>query len=130
MLTIGYKTSISRAFTAADVEAFAALTGDYNPLHISDEYAAGTAFGKRVVHGMLVASLFSNILGNIFPGFGTAYLYQELRFYEPVYLDEVVVAEVELIQILGQNKFAVFNTVAVKANGKKVIVGTAKVKLP
>jgi acyl dehydratase len=128
--TLGYKARFTKTFNTADIDAFAAITGDDNPVHINEAFAQASIFGRRVVHGMLVASMFSKIFGTIYPGVGTAYLYQDLRFHEPVFPGEAITAEVELTELLGRNRFGVFKTVATNEAGKVVIEGTAKVRFP
>jgi len=75
---VGYKASISHVFTDESVKDFATISKDENPIHLDDAAAAASVFGKRVVHGMLVASLFSALLGVELPGEGTMYLGQTL----------------------------------------------------
>ena len=78
-LKVGQKASIQKTFTAADVTAFAGISLDVNPIHMSDAYAKETVFGKRIVHGILTSGLISAVLANKLPGPGTIYLGQELR---------------------------------------------------
>lgn len=74
-------------FSQEDVEAFAKLTGDDNPLHLDAEFAATTTFKRPIMHGMLAASVFTRVLGTIFPGHGSIYLGQTLEFLRPMYVD-------------------------------------------
>ncbi|GAB2766939.1 MaoC family dehydratase [Rhabdobacter roseus] len=74
-------------FTQADVEAFAQVTGDNNPLHLDAAYAATTPFKRPIIHGMLGASVFTKVLGTEFPGFGSVYLKQTLDFLRPMFVD-------------------------------------------
>lgn len=82
-------TSFSHAFrfTQADVEEFARVTGDNNPLHLDAEFAATTAFKRPIIHGMLGASVFTKVLGTQFPGFGSVYLKQTLEFMRPMFVE-------------------------------------------
>ena len=77
------------SYTQEEVNAFAQLTGDDNPIHLDAAYAANTAFRKPIIHGMLTASVFSKILGTQFPGEGTIYLKQTLEFKKPMFVDTV-----------------------------------------
>jgi len=90
--TIGQHASFTKTFTDEDVERFIAITGDVNPLHVDDAYAAQTRFGRRVLHGMLTASLFSTMVGMLLPGTGAIYRSQTLHFLRPVHIGETVTA--------------------------------------
>ena len=85
---IGDKATLKKAFTESEVESFVKMSLDDNPIHIDREYAETTVFGQPIVHGILVASLLSGLMGGKFPGHGTVYLGQNLRFMSPVYVDE------------------------------------------
>src|SRR5713226_5085083 len=81
-----------KTFTEDDMQRFIEITGDMNPLHVDEEFARGTRFGRRVLQGMLTASIFSTMVGMFLPGTGAIYRSQTLRFLLPVYLDETVTA--------------------------------------
>ena len=89
---LGQHASFTKTFTDEDVERFIAITGDVNPLHVDDAYAAQTRFGRRVLHGMLTASLFSTMVGMLLPGTGAIYRSQTLHFLRPVHIGETVTA--------------------------------------
>ena len=108
--------------------AFAGISLDVNPIHMSDEYAKGSVFGRRVVHGILTSGLISAVLANQLPGPGTIYLGQELRFTAPVYLGDDVKAEVEIAEIREDKKIIKLNTTCTKQDGTVVITGVATVK--
>lgn len=127
-LRIGQKASVQKTFTAADVTAFAGISLDVNPIHMSDKYAESTVFGKRIVHGILTASLISAVLANKLPGPGTIYLGQELRFTRPVYLGDDITAEVEIVELREDKKIVKLNTTCYNQDGKVVISGLATVK--
>ena len=127
-LKIGQKASAQKTFTAADVTAFAGVSLDVNPIHMSDGYAKNTIFGKRIVHGMLTASLISGVLGIQLPGPGTVYLGQELKFTAPVYLGDDITATVEIIELRPDKKIIKLNTTCVNQDGKIVVTGVATVK--
>lgn len=88
----GQRASFRKTFTDEDVQHFIAITGDVNPLHVDDDFAARTRFGRRVLHGMLTASLFSTMVGMLLPGTGAIYRSQTLTFLRPVYVGETVTA--------------------------------------
>ncbi|MEJ2227572.1 MAG: MaoC family dehydratase, partial [Alphaproteobacteria bacterium] len=91
-LYVGYTDSVSRVITAEDVAAFAKLSGDYNALHMDDEFAARTEFEQRVVHGFLHASLLSTLVGMKIPGRGALYLSQSIDFTKAVFIGDTVEA--------------------------------------
>jgi 3-hydroxybutyryl-CoA dehydratase len=119
------------------VQAFAEATGDKNPLHLDDEYAKKTIFGRRIAHGMLGASLISCILGTKLPGKGTIYKSQKLKFVRPIYVGDRITVKVRVMgmkpTVLPNGKLPVMaSTVMLKTNCynermEKVIVGTAEV---
>ena len=129
-LSVGDRASMTRAFTQADVEAFARVSGDQNPAHLDEDYAKGTMFGTRIVHGMLSASLFSALLGTRLPGLGTIYLGQTLQFRKPVHFDEPITATVTVRDIIADRNRVVLDCLAVNAKGETVITGEATVLLP
>jgi 3-hydroxybutyryl-CoA dehydratase len=97
--TIGQCAELTRTLTETDVMAFAEITGDFNPVHVDAEAAAASAFGERIVHGMLTASLLSALLATKLPGAGAIYLSQTLRFLRPVKLGDTVTAQVSITAI-------------------------------
>ena len=96
-IKVGARASFRHTLTEQDIDQFATLSGDFNPLHIDEEYAATTQFGQRIVHGMFLASLFSRLVGMYLPGRRCLYMSQSLDFIQPVHVgDEVeVVGEVQ-----------------------------------
>jgi 3-hydroxybutyryl-CoA dehydratase len=89
---VGQHVTFTKTFTKEDLRRFIEITGDVNPLHVDDEFAARTRFGHRVLHGMLTASIFSTMVGMLLPGTGAIYRSQTIRFLLPVYLGETVTA--------------------------------------
>ena len=111
------------------VHAYAEVSGDHNPVHLNDEFAAKTPFGRRIAHGGILFSLVSNVLGNDLPGVGTIFLSQTINFKAPVFIDETVTLIVTLAELLPKNG-AKFNCVITNEKGTVVADGTATVKLP
>ena len=97
-IQIGQSASLQKAFTMDEVQTFADVSGDHNPLHLDDDYAKGTLFGRPIVHGALTSALFSAILGQELPGLGSIYVAQEVQFLAPIYIGEEVVAEVKVVE--------------------------------
>ena len=100
-IDIGMSASFEKVVSSEDVEAFAGLSGDWNPLHLDDEFARGTRAGERVVHGMVTASLISTLVGCKLPGPGCLWMGQTLRFLKPVRAGERVHARAEVIEIIA-----------------------------
>ena len=103
-LALGNTASLSKKFSCSDVEQFAEMSGDKNPIHLNDKAAALSVFKKRVVHGMLTASLISGVLGSVMPGEGTIYLEQDLQFCKPVYIGDLCTAKVNVAEVLNKEK--------------------------
>lgn len=106
---------------------FAKVSQDLNPIHISDDYAKTSRFGKKIVHGMLLGSYISSILGTKFPGEGCIYLKQELVFLRPVYYNDIVTIEMKVIDILLEKKRVVIETSGYNQDNIQVIAGKATV---
>jgi 3-hydroxybutyryl-CoA dehydratase len=99
-LQVGQQASLMRTVMDNDVHLFATLSGDTNPIHTCEAFAAGTKFGQRIAHGMFTASLVSAILGTKLPGPGAVYLSQTIRFLAPVRIGDVVTATVEVVELV------------------------------
>jgi acyl dehydratase len=128
-LKVGDAATLSKTIRDEDVRAFAELTGDHNPVHLDDEYAAGTRFGRRVAHGMLAASLISAALANELPGRGTVYLSQQLQFTAPVFPGDTVTARVAVTKVREDKPVVTLETVCTNQRGETVIRGEAVVLL-
>lgn len=126
-LQVGQSAELSRTITDADIRAFAELSGDHNPVHLDDEYAAATRFGRRVAHGMLAASLLSAVLANELPGRGTVYLSQSLRFNAPVFPGDTVTARVTVRALREDKPVVTLETVCTNQRGERVVDGEAVV---
>lgn len=127
---VGDTASRTKQITDADIRAFAQASGDTNSVHLDDEAAARTPFGRRIAHGMLTASLISAVLGNDLPGPGTIYLGQDLKFKAPVFLDDTITATVECIRYREDKRIATFRTICTNQNGMLVVEGEAVVIAP
>lgn len=109
------------------VKAFAEITGDKNPIHLDDEYAKNTRFGRKICHGMLVASLISKVLGMDFPGPGTILVRQQLTYRTPVFVGEAVKVYVRVIEKKEEKKRAILQTNVLKMDGSTAIEGQAEI---
>jgi len=129
-MTVGDTYSETRAFTEAEVVAFAEVSGDKNPVHLDEAFARETVFGQRIIHGMLAVSHISKVLGTAFPGEGTIYLGQEVRFRGPIFIDQEVRFELEVVGKRDDKNILTIRTTCVSAEGKPLITGEAVVKVP
>jgi len=101
-LKIGDSAQISKTITEKDINDFARVIGDFNPIHTDQAYAEKTPFKGRIAHGALSIGLFSNILGNILPGHGSIYLSHEIKFLAPVRIGDTITATVEVIELIPE----------------------------
>ena len=126
MLTIGQILNHEFVFTQAQVNSFAEVSGDNNPIHLDAEYAATTAFKKPIIHGIFSASIFSKYFGTIMPGEGTIYLKQSLEFLRPMYVDTPYEAFMTVKDIeSAKNRATIDCKVIDKTTGKTTISGEA-----
>jgi 3-hydroxybutyryl-CoA dehydratase len=124
-IEVGMKASRTRTVTADDVRAFADVTGDHNPVHVDEQYAAGTRFGKRIAHGMFTASLISALLANELPGAGSVYVSQTLNFKAPVFLGDTITATVEVTEFRARSRATTLKTTVHNQDGVLVLEGEA-----
>lgn len=129
-LHLGDVASITRQITEEDVELFAKLSGDYNPIHLDEHYASTTRFKHRIVHGHFVASLFSTLLGTQLPGVGTIYLNQQIRYLAPVYLDDFITAKATIVEKNEDRNRVILTTEAFNQQGILVVSGEAEIMPP
>ncbi|TWA86610.1 phosphate acetyltransferase [Azospirillum brasilense] len=129
-IQIGQQASLSRRLTMSDIELFATVSGDINPAHLDEEYAADSQFHKVIGHGMWSGSLISAVLGTLLPGPGTIYMGQDLRFKRPVGLGDVITVTVTAKEKHGEKNIVVFDCVARNQDGKEVVSGLAEVIAP
>ena len=125
---VGDVGQLTRSFSPADVADFARLTGDDNPIHEDERFAATQQFGRCVVHGMLYASMFSAIIGQRSPG--AVYLSQTLTFRKPVYLGDTLTAEVEVQRVGRAGRLLDFATRCTNEHSELVLSGDARVLMP
>ena len=128
-IEIGMVRSLRKQVTDRDIELFAEVSTDRNPVHLDDDYAHDTIFGGRIAHGMLTAGLISAVIGEQLPGHGTVYLGQSLKFLAPVRPDDIVLAEVEVLEIDHAKRRVKMETRCM-VDGKKVLDGEATVLAP
>jgi acyl dehydratase len=128
MIKVSDTYSYNVCFNQPDVNTFAQITGDNNPIHIDAAFAAKTIFGKPIVHGFYSASVFSMVFGTKFPGAGTIYLYQDMKFLAPVYVDQPYTATFEVVEVNMEKHIGTVKCALQDESGKAVIEGIAKLK--
>lgn len=128
-IEMGMSRHLQKVVTDEDIEMFAQISTDRNPVHLDDEYAQDTIFEGRIAHGMLTAGLISAVIGEQLPGHGTVYLGQSLKFLAPVRPGDLVHAEVRVTDI-EPAKRRVRMECHCSVDGKKVLVGEATVLAP
>jgi 3-hydroxybutyryl-CoA dehydratase len=128
-LSVGQSAQLVRTVGEADIVAFAAVTGDTNPVHMDAAYAATTSFGQRIAHGMLSAGYISAVLGTTLPGPGAIYLSQTLKFKRPVRIGDEVTARATVREVDPAKAQVTLTTVCL-VNGKAVVDGEAVVMVP
>ena len=124
-LKIGMTDYVTKTITAEDIDKFAEISLDKNPVHLDEEYASKTIFKKRIAHGILVSGLISAVLGTKLPGEGAIYMRQELKFMAPVFIGDTITATVEIIELIAEKNRVVCSTICTNQDGKQVIVGKA-----
>ncbi|MBT3187768.1 MAG: MaoC family dehydratase [Anaerolineae bacterium] len=130
MIKVGDSASITKSFSDEDVRKFAEISGDKNPVHLDDEYAAQTQFKKRLVHGMLTAGLISAVLGTELPGEGSIYLSQSINFQAPVFIGDTITATVTVIKIREGKPIITLETICKNQDDLVVIKGEAVLLKP
>jgi len=128
-IEIGMVCTLTKEVTDRDIELFAEVSTDRNPVHLDDAYAADTIFAGRIAHGMLTAGLISAVIGEQLPGHGSVYLGQSLQFLTPVRPGDIVTAEVEVLEIDYSKRRVTLDTRCL-VDGKPVLMGQALVLAP
>jgi 3-hydroxybutyryl-CoA dehydratase len=126
----GLTYSYSKVVTEEMIAHFAEATGDDNPVHLDEEFAETSIFKKRVAHGMLTAGILSGVFGTQFPGQGTIYISQTLKFLRPVFIGDEITVSLEVLEADTEKNRLKLNTTCLNQDGKKVLVGQAVVMPP
>lgn len=126
---IGQSASLTKVFKSEEVEAFAEMSLDKNPIHLDEDYAEHSRFGRKIVHGFLVGSLISAVFGTQLPGEGAIYLHQEMDFRKPVYHNDEITAIVTVTNIRKDKSILYFDTRCENGKCEVVIEGKAVLKV-
>jgi 3-hydroxybutyryl-CoA dehydratase len=129
-LKLGQRAQFSKTVAETDVYLYAGISGDFNPAHVNEQYAAKTFFKTRIAHGMLTASFISTLIGTILPGPGSIYMRQEVNFLAPVKIGDTVTAMAEVVEIIADKKRVRLKTWCVNQDGTTVLDGEALVSPP
>jgi 3-hydroxybutyryl-CoA dehydratase len=128
-LSVGMTETLSKTISSDDVVGFATLTGDRNPIHLSEHFAAKTSFGRRIAHGLYTAGLISAVLGTRLPGPGAIYVSQTLHFHAPVRIGDTVDVTVTVAELITERQRARLACTC-RVGGEVVLDGEALVKVP
>jgi 3-hydroxybutyryl-CoA dehydratase len=128
-LSVGMTESYAKTVKSSDVVGFAEITGDRNPIHLSEHFAAKTPFKNRIAHGLYTASLISAVIGTRLPGPGAIYLSQTLKFLSPVKIGDTVEAIVQVVELIAERQRARLSCIC-KVGDTLVLEGEALVKIP
>jgi len=128
-LSVGMRETYTKQVTASDIEAFAHISGDRNPIHLDEDFAAKTPFGGCIAHGIFTAGLISAAIAMRLPGPGTIYLSQTLRFLAPVRINDTVDATIEVIELTQKGRRAKLKCEC-RVGDAVVLEGEAEVKAP
>ena len=128
-LEVGQKASFSKTVEERDIQLFAAMSGDHNPVHLDAEFAARSMFKERIAHGMFSGALISAAVACELPGPGTIYLGQQMSFQKPVKIGDTLTVRLEILEKLPKNRVKIATRV-LNQDGKQVVDGTATVMAP
>lgn len=124
-LEVGQKAKRSMTLNAEHVKAYAEITGDYNPLHFDDEFAAKTRFGRLVVQGGLTTGLLHALVAMDIPGPGTVFLNQNWQFTAPVFIGDTITAEIEVLKVHESKPVTQLGVAITNQEGEVVLEGEA-----
>jgi 3-hydroxybutyryl-CoA dehydratase len=129
MYEVGQSAEMTRVITGEDILRFAEITGDRNPVHISEEFAARTRFGERIAHGILTAGLISAVIGMKLPGPGCLYVSQTLAFLAPVKIGDEITARAEVVEVVSGKRLKL-RTLCINQHEEVVLEGEAIIVPP
>lgn len=128
-VNVGDQFSTVRKITDELIRGFAELSGDHNPIHLDEEFAATTRFGRRIAHGMISGALISAVLGNEFPGSKIVYLSQTMRFIAPVFIDDTITTTGTVTKIREEKNIVILETVCANQHNEVTLRGEAAIMI-
>ena len=129
MYEVGQSAELKKVFTEEEILRFAEITGDRNPIHISEEFASQTRFGERIAHGILTAGLISAVIGMKLPGPGCMYVSQTLAFLAPVKIGDEITARAEVVEVISGKRLKL-RTLCINQREEVVLEGEAIIVPP
>ena len=128
-INVGDSAEITKYMTLDMIKAFAAISEDFNPVHIDADYASKSRYKRQIIHGLMASSLFSGLFGTQLPGEGCVYKSQNIRFKRPIYVGDEVTAKIEVVNV-DVNKKVISFTTRCFVNGKVMIDGESEIFIP
>ena len=128
-INVGDSAEITKYMTLDMIKAFAAISEDFNPVHIDADYASKSRYKRQIIHGLMASSLFSGLFGTQLPGEGCVYKSQNIRFKRPIYVGDEVTAKIEVVNV-DVNKKVISFTTRCFVNGKVMIDGESEIFVP
>ena len=129
-IKIGDQAEFAKTISEFDIYMFAGITGDFNPVHINEDYAKQTFFKTRIAHGIMTAGFISTLLGTQLPGPGSIYIKQDLKFLAPVKIGDTITARVEVVEILDKKRWVRLKTTCFNQDDTQVLDGEAIISPP
>ena len=126
---VGEKASLTKTATRESIDSYAAVSGDYNPIHMDEEYARGTIFRKCIAHGLFCLGIVSTIIGTILPGNGTALINEQIKYLAPVFIGDEITATVTISEINKDKNLMSLSFLCENQNGVTVLSGCCLVKM-
>jgi acyl dehydratase len=128
-INIGDQFSVTRSISDQLVRSFAELSGDFNPIHLDEDFAAKTRFGRRIAHGMISGALISSVLGNEFAERKIVYLSQTMRFVAPVFVGDTITVRATVASIRKDKPIVTVETICSNQDGQTTMTGEAAVMI-
>jgi len=128
-LKIGSIGTVSKTISESDIYLFAGIIGDFNPIHVNEEFAKRTKFGTRIVYGMLLCSFFHSAISSLFKDLQVIYLSQKVKFIAPAIIGDTIFAEAKVIQKINQENRLLLKTTMKNQKGKIIVDGEAIIRL-
>lgn len=126
---VGHTASEQREVTLDAIRQYAEISGDFNPVHLDEEYAAQSFFGGRIAHGLFCLGMISKIVGTEMPGIGSIFLNERIDYKNPAYLGDTITTEIKVLEIKEEKKILNLGINCTNQNGQVILCGTTLVKM-